>query len=308
MSGQAAAPQAPAAPDAPQQPPITFRAEVNYVEVDARVLDAQGKFITTLKPGDFQVFEDGKPQQVTAFSLVNIPVERAERPALRIQADRTRRADQPAGRRRPHLPDRAGRPARQRAALAPREGRGPAVHRAVHGRQRHGRRGLHRRPERREPGLHEQPAPAAEGGGQVHGPQGAVLDAEQDRRGSADARHAAAGRQDRGHRRPGTRLPGAGRARDHQEPRGLPGRHPRPPQGARAVQRGHRLRHQRRLQQRRRDDHHGHDARRDRRGHPRQRRGVRRRSPRPREHGRGGDRGAGVPGRHVARHRPVVVL
>ena len=26
------------------------------------------------------MFEDGKPQQVTAFSLVNIPVERAERP------------------------------------------------------------------------------------------------------------------------------------------------------------------------------------------------------------------------------------
>src|SRR3990167_8341640 len=65
---------------APQQPPITFRAEVNYVEVDARVLDQNGTFITDLKPADFQVFEDGKPQQVTTFSLVNIPVERAERP------------------------------------------------------------------------------------------------------------------------------------------------------------------------------------------------------------------------------------
>jgi len=67
-------------PAAPQQPPITFRAEINYVEVDARVLDAQGKFIPSLTAGDFQVLEDGKPQQVTAFSLVNIPVERIERP------------------------------------------------------------------------------------------------------------------------------------------------------------------------------------------------------------------------------------
>jgi VWFA-related protein len=67
-------------PQPPQQPPITFRAEVNYVEVDARVLDQQGKFITDLKPEDFQIFEDGKPQKVTAFSLVNIPVERTERP------------------------------------------------------------------------------------------------------------------------------------------------------------------------------------------------------------------------------------
>ena len=44
-----------------------------------------------------QVFEDGKPQKVTAFSLVNIPVERAERPLFASQADRARRAEQPAG-------------------------------------------------------------------------------------------------------------------------------------------------------------------------------------------------------------------
>jgi VWFA-related protein len=67
-------------PQQPQQPPITFRAEVNYVEVDARVLDRDGKFITGLTAADFQVFEDGKPQKVTAFSLVNIPLERAEQP------------------------------------------------------------------------------------------------------------------------------------------------------------------------------------------------------------------------------------
>ena len=82
VQGQAAAPQVPVSPPdaAPSQPPITFRAEVNYVEVDARVLDAQGTFNATLQPGDFQVFEDGKPQKVTVFSLVNIPVTRAERP------------------------------------------------------------------------------------------------------------------------------------------------------------------------------------------------------------------------------------
>ncbi|HEX6162804.1 MAG TPA: VWA domain-containing protein, partial [Vicinamibacterales bacterium] len=67
-------------PQQPQQPPITFRAEVNYVEVDARVLDREGKFVTGLKPEDFQIFEDGKPQKVTAFSLVNIPLDRVERP------------------------------------------------------------------------------------------------------------------------------------------------------------------------------------------------------------------------------------
>ena len=69
----------PASPP-PEQPGVTFRAEVNYVEVDARVVDAQGKFVTGLTQADFQVFEDGKPQQVTVFSLVNLPVERAPRP------------------------------------------------------------------------------------------------------------------------------------------------------------------------------------------------------------------------------------
>ena len=69
----------------PQQPPITFRAEVNYVEVDARVLDQKGQFVTTLTANDFEVLEDGKAQKVTAFSLVNIPVERAERPLFASQ-------------------------------------------------------------------------------------------------------------------------------------------------------------------------------------------------------------------------------
>ena len=67
-------------PQQPQQPQITFRAEVNYVEVDARVLDRDGKFVAGLKPEDFQVFEDGKVQKIAAFSMVNIPIERAEQP------------------------------------------------------------------------------------------------------------------------------------------------------------------------------------------------------------------------------------
>lgn len=66
-------------PDA-SQPGVTFRAEVNYVEVDARVVDDNGAFIATLAEGDFQVLEDGQPQKVSVFSLVNIPVERAQRP------------------------------------------------------------------------------------------------------------------------------------------------------------------------------------------------------------------------------------
>jgi VWFA-related protein len=72
---QAQPPQAP-----PEPPPPTFRVEVNYVEVDAVVTDAQGNPVTNLTIDDFEVREDGRPQKVTAFSTINIPIERAERP------------------------------------------------------------------------------------------------------------------------------------------------------------------------------------------------------------------------------------
>ena len=85
---QPAAPQAPAAPI--DQPPVTFRVEVNYVEVDAIVTDAQGTPVTNLAKDDFELFEDGKRQDVASFSLINIPIERAERPLFAsapIEAD-----------------------------------------------------------------------------------------------------------------------------------------------------------------------------------------------------------------------------
>jgi VWFA-related protein len=71
--------QQPAAP-ATDQPAVTFRVEVNYVEVDAAVFDRQGRFVGDLRRDDFEILEDGVAQDVTAFSLVSIPVERPEAP------------------------------------------------------------------------------------------------------------------------------------------------------------------------------------------------------------------------------------
>jgi VWFA-related protein len=66
------------APNGAQQP--TFKATVEYVEVDAIVADRQGNFVRDLKKEDFQVLEDGKPQNIATFSVVDIPVERYDRP------------------------------------------------------------------------------------------------------------------------------------------------------------------------------------------------------------------------------------
>ena len=70
----------PAQAPAPPQPPVTFKVEVNYVEIDAAVTDAQGNFVRTLSKDDFQVIEDGKPQPLSVFSMVDIPIERIDPP------------------------------------------------------------------------------------------------------------------------------------------------------------------------------------------------------------------------------------
>src|SRR6185436_3854046 len=62
------------------QPPVTFKVEVNYVEIDANVTDEQGNFVRNLTKDDFQVLEEGAPQTLTVFSMVNIPIERADPP------------------------------------------------------------------------------------------------------------------------------------------------------------------------------------------------------------------------------------
>jgi len=70
-------------PQAPAQTPPTFRVEVNYVEIDARAVDAQGKFIDDLTEKDFQILEDGAPQAIKVFTRVNLPLERQDPPLFR---------------------------------------------------------------------------------------------------------------------------------------------------------------------------------------------------------------------------------
>jgi VWFA-related protein len=73
-----AAPQTPPPTQQPTGPQLTFRVETNFIEVDAIVTDSRGAFVRGLTREDFRLFEDGKPQTVEAFSLVDIPLERAD--------------------------------------------------------------------------------------------------------------------------------------------------------------------------------------------------------------------------------------
>ena len=75
-------PAVPPRPD-PGQAPMTFKVEVNYIEIDTTVMDARGNPVTDLTREDFQLTEDDKPQTVTVFSHVALPVERPDPPLSR---------------------------------------------------------------------------------------------------------------------------------------------------------------------------------------------------------------------------------
>jgi VWFA-related protein len=60
----------PADPASSGQP--TFRAGINFVRVDVIVTDKNGNPVADLKPGDFEITEQGKPQTVDTFKLISL--------------------------------------------------------------------------------------------------------------------------------------------------------------------------------------------------------------------------------------------
>ena len=72
LSAQAPAPAAPAAPPpqtASDQP--TFRGGVTLVTTDVIPRDSTGRFVSDLTKDDFTITEDGQPQTLASFVLVN---------------------------------------------------------------------------------------------------------------------------------------------------------------------------------------------------------------------------------------------
>ena len=59
---------------AQQTPAPTFRALVDAVQVDAFVTDRAGNPVRNLRLDDFELLEDGRPQVITSFSEVIIPI------------------------------------------------------------------------------------------------------------------------------------------------------------------------------------------------------------------------------------------
>ena len=58
-------------PPAGQQPPV-FRAGINFVRVDVIVSDKTGAAVTNLQATDFEISEEGKPQQIETFRFIQL--------------------------------------------------------------------------------------------------------------------------------------------------------------------------------------------------------------------------------------------
>jgi VWFA-related protein len=62
----------PAQDQSPDRSPYTFRVESELVLVNVTVRDRNGNFVRNLKPQDFTILEDNKPQKIISFDLENV--------------------------------------------------------------------------------------------------------------------------------------------------------------------------------------------------------------------------------------------
>jgi VWFA-related protein len=62
------------------QPSTTFRTQTTLVELDVRVADREGNFVSDLAVDDFEVLVDGRPQPITAFDLVRMQTDATTAP------------------------------------------------------------------------------------------------------------------------------------------------------------------------------------------------------------------------------------
>ena len=64
-----------------------IRIDVNLVQVDAVVTDSNGKAVTNLTRDDFEVYQDGELQKLTAFDFVTVKDRAAMLDRLRISVE-----------------------------------------------------------------------------------------------------------------------------------------------------------------------------------------------------------------------------
>ena len=162
-------------------PPVTFKVETSYVDVDAVVSDPRGNFVRDLTRGDFQLLEDGKPQRIDMFTFVDIPTVAPDRflaSGQSISSDIKSNAPSATGRLFALVLDDLDTTALRSSYVIK---LGPSIHRGIFLHQRPGGRRLHERARRRIAGVHQRSAAAACLNRQIRWPEAPVADGRQGR-------------------------------------------------------------------------------------------------------------------------------
>jgi VWFA-related protein len=66
--------QAPSPAGTRQESTPTFRSGVKLIDIDVYVTDKDGHFVKDLTRNDFEILEDGKPQDLQTFTFVDLPI------------------------------------------------------------------------------------------------------------------------------------------------------------------------------------------------------------------------------------------
>jgi VWFA-related protein len=66
--------QTPSPRDARQEPTPTFRSGVKLIDIDVYITDKDGHFVKDLTRNDFEILEDGKPQDLQTFTFIDLPI------------------------------------------------------------------------------------------------------------------------------------------------------------------------------------------------------------------------------------------
>jgi VWFA-related protein len=82
------------------------RVTTNLIQIDALVTDSNGKVVTNLKPEDFEIFVNGKPQQITNFSFVTVEPQPDNQPVAAIKSAEKNASPVPAVRLLPEQVNR----------------------------------------------------------------------------------------------------------------------------------------------------------------------------------------------------------
>lgn len=86
-----------------------FSVSVNLVQMDVTATDSNGRHVTDLTADDFVILQDGKPQEITSFSLIRVKDPEARRPAYKPAAQDKNAPSVPAPNSVEYRPDQLQR-------------------------------------------------------------------------------------------------------------------------------------------------------------------------------------------------------